>query len=58
MNACPACTASMRDAKLHCTSPSCVWLRCGKCGCRVDNDTGTYYGPTIWGNPDGYIKAD
>jgi hypothetical protein len=48
----------MRDAKLHCTSPTCVWLRCGKCGCRVDNDTGTYYGPTIRGTPDGYIKAD
>jgi hypothetical protein len=58
MDACPACTASMRDARLHCTSPNCVWLTCGKCGAKVDNDQGTYYGPTYWGNPDGYIKAD
>jgi hypothetical protein len=58
MDACPACTASTRDANLHCTSPGCVWLICGKCRSRINNDTGTYYGKTIWGNPAGYIKAD
>lgn len=57
MDACPACTASMRDAVLHCTSPGCIWLICGKCRSRVDNETGTYYGATIWGNNDGYLKA-
>ena len=58
MDACPACTASMRDANLHCTSPGCVWLICGKCRSRINNENGTYYGKTIWGNPSGYIKAD
>lgn len=58
MEACPACTASMRDATLHCTSPGCIWLICGKCRLRVDNETGTCYGQTIWGNPDGYLKAN
>ena len=58
MDACPACLASMRDANLHCTSPGCVWLICGKCRSRINNDTGTYYGKAIWGNPSGYIKAD
>lgn len=59
MDACPACTASTRDAKLHCQSPGCVWLQCGKCRTIIDNNTGTYYRPgTLWGNPDGYIKAD
>ena len=48
----------MRDARLHCTSPNCVWLVCGKCRTKIDNDQGTYFGPTYWGNPDGYIKAD
>lgn len=58
MNACPACTASMRDAKLHCTSTWCVWLTCGKCGCTIDNEAGTYCrGGNLWGNPDGYLKA-
>ena len=58
MDACPACTASMRDGKLHCTSPGCVWLVCGKCKSRINNENGTYYGARIWGNPNGYIKAD
>ena len=58
MNACPACTASMRDAKLHCQSQSCVWLTCGKCQCSIDNEAGTYYGANVWGNADGYLKAD
>lgn len=58
MDACPACTASMRDAVLHCTGPECVWLKCGKCHCVIDNETGTYWrGGTLWGNNDGYLKA-
>lgn len=56
MDACPACTASMRDAGLHCDSQPCVWLKCGKCGCTIDNETGTYWTAKIWGNSDGYIK--
>ena len=58
MEACPACTASMRDAKLHCTDTACSWLTCGKCSCTIDDD-GTYCrGGSLWGNDAGYLKAD
>lgn len=57
MEACPACTHSMRDALLHCTDTACSWMRCGKCQC-VINDDGTYCrGGSLWGNGDGYLKA-
>jgi hypothetical protein len=57
MEACPACTASMRDGLLHCESQECIWLKCGKCGVTLGDD-GSYFGAGIWGNEDGYLKAD
>lgn len=58
MDACPACTASLaRDSAPHCQSPTCVWLTCGKCKTRISPDGETYYGATIWGNSNGYLKA-
>jgi hypothetical protein len=57
MEACPACTASMRDALLHCDSPDCIWLKCGKCQCTIDDDGVYCRGGKLWGNPDGYLKA-
>jgi hypothetical protein len=59
LDACPACTASMRDARLHCTASACVWLKCGKCHTIIDNETGTYNRDgAIWGNEHGYLKAE
>ena len=58
MEACPACTHSMRDAKLHCSDTGCSWLTCGKCQCTIADD-GTYCrGGNLWGNDAGYLKAD
>lgn len=58
MTDCPACTHSMRDAKLHCTDTGCSWLTCGKCQCTIADD-GTYCrGGSLWGNETGYLKAD
>lgn len=59
MDACPCCTASLaREGKPHCASPGCAWLACGKCGARISPDLETYYGTRVWGNADGYLKAD
>lgn len=58
LEACPGCTASMRDGRLHCQNPDCIWLKCGKCGCTIDVETSTYNrGGTLWGNEHGYLKA-
>jgi hypothetical protein len=59
MDACPACTASLvRHGKIHCTSPTCVWVKCTTCGVSIDSNTAAYYrGGTLWGNPEGYLKA-
>jgi hypothetical protein len=47
----------MRDGLLHCQSPECIWLKCGKCGVILGDD-GSYFGTNIWGNEHGYLKAD
>lgn len=57
MEACPACTASMRDGLLHCDNPACDWWKCGKCRATI-NDDGTYWTANVWGNENGYIKAE
>jgi hypothetical protein len=60
MDACPACTASLRRrGKLHCTSPTCPWIICLTCGATINVDTEAYWNAKqmIWGNPDGYLKA-
>ena len=58
MDACPACTASLRrQGKVHCASPTCVWITCTSCGVRIDSNTQTYYREGIWENPDHYLKA-
>lgn len=58
MDPCPACTASMRDGLLHCENPECLWLKCGKCKAVIDVEFGTYWTANVWGNEDGYLKAD
>lgn len=59
MVSCPACTASLtQHGKPHCTSQGCVWVKCTKCTCTIDTEVEAYFrGTTLWGNPDGYIKA-
>jgi hypothetical protein len=58
MESCPACTASLtRNGKLHCTSPGCVWLICTKCMSTIDNETGAYNRPGIWGNSAGLHQS-
>lgn len=60
MDDCPACGGNLRDkGRLHCTSGTCPWIICGTCGATVDADTATYWEPKqlIWGNLDGYLKA-
>lgn len=59
MDSCPACTASLtRHGKIHCTSPTCVWVKCTSCGVKIDSNTKAYSKDgTLWGNPDGYLKA-
>lgn len=60
MDSCPACTASLtRNGTLHCGSGHCAWIKCNTCGVTIDADTATYWEPKqlIWGNLDGYLKA-
>jgi hypothetical protein len=60
MDACPACTASLvRHGKIHCTSPTCVWVKCTSCLVVIDNNTKAYSSekPLMWGNPDRYLKG-
>lgn len=58
MDACPACTASMREGLLHCGCQDCIWLKCGKCGAIIDVETRTYFrGTNLWGNQDGYLRS-
>jgi ferredoxin-like protein FixX len=58
MDACPACTASMRDGDLHCDNEDCLWMKCGRCKALIDMERGTYWTATVWGNQEGYLKAD
>lgn len=59
MDACPACTASLRrNGKVHCASRTCVWITCTSCHVTIDSNTEAYYrAGSIWGNPDRYLKA-
>lgn len=59
MESCPACTASLvRNAKPHCESKTCGWVKCAKCKCVIEPDNAAYFRHgTIWGNANGYLKA-
>jgi hypothetical protein len=48
----------MRDGDLHCDNEDCIWFRCGKCKATIDVEHGTYWTATVWGNSEGYLKAD
>jgi hypothetical protein len=54
---CPACGANMRLADLHCQNAECIWLRCGSCKTLI-SDHGEYFGPSFWGNSNGYLKSE
>lgn len=59
MDSWPACTASLRrNGKVHCTSATCVWIKCTSCDVTIDSNTKAYNrAGIIWGNPDGYLKT-
>jgi len=60
MDSCPACTASLvRNGKVHCPSPTCVWIKCGTCKTVIDTDSARYWDNErlVWGDHDGYLKA-